>query len=155
MRPRWRTWRSIASLFIGWPWALLAAAQSGLGASTAVAVPAAVAAPDAVAGDVERGRAIVANRQQGLCLLCHSAPIAQERFQGNLAPDLAGAGRRWTPQQLRERLTDPARFNPETIMPSYGRTAGLTRVAPALNGKPLLDARQIEDVVAYLSSLRD
>lgn len=106
-------------------------------------------------GDIERGRAIVANRQLGLCLLCHSAPMAQERFQGNLAPDLAGAGRRWTAQQLRDRLTDPARFNPETIMPSYARTSGLTRVAPALIGKPLLDARQIEDVVAYLVSLRD
>jgi L-cysteine S-thiosulfotransferase len=137
VRPRWRACRSSASLFAGLSWALLAAAQ------------------DSAVGDVERGRAIVANRQLGLCLLCHSAPIAQERFQGNLAPDLAGAGKRWTAQQLRDRLTDPSRFNPDTIMPSYARTGGLTRVAPASIGKPLLDARQIEDVVAYLASLRD
>ena len=109
----------------------------------------------AQSGDPARGRAIVASRQLGLCLLCHRAPIPEERFQGNLAPDLAGVGRRWNAQQLRERLLDPARFNPDTIMPAYARTEGLVRVAPALRGKPLLDAAQIEDVVAYLSGLRD
>jgi sulfur-oxidizing protein SoxX len=105
-------------------------------------------------GDPARGRAIVANRQVGLCLLCHSAPIPEERFQGNLGPDLAGAGARWTEGQLRLRLVDPARLNPATIMPAYHRTEGLVRVAPAWRGKPVLTAEQIEDVVAYLTTLR-
>lgn len=106
-------------------------------------------------GDAARGRAIVANRQVGLCLLCHAGPIPEERFQGNLAPDLAGAGSRWSEGQLRLRIADAARLNPATIMPSYYRTEGLVRVSPALQGKPILDAQQIEDVVAYLKTLRN
>lgn len=106
-------------------------------------------------GDAARGRAIVANRTVGLCLLCHSAPIPEERFQGNLAPSLAGAGSRSTPAQLRLRLVDPARLNPDTIMPPYYRTQGLTRVARNFQGKTILTAQQIEDVVAYLATLKD
>lgn len=105
-------------------------------------------------GDAQRGRAIVANRQLGLCLLCHPAPIEQERFQGNLAPDLAGTGARWTAGQLRMRVVDAGQLNPQTIMPSFFRSEGLHRVAPGLAGKTLLSAQQIEDVVAYLQTLR-
>jgi len=106
-------------------------------------------------GDPARGRAIVANRTVGLCLLCHSAPIPEERFQGNLAPDLAGAGVRATPAQLRLRIVDAARLNPDTIMPPYYRVDGLDRVARSFRGKTILTAEQIEDVVAYLASLKD
>ena len=106
-------------------------------------------------GDPARGRAIVANRQVGLCLLCHSGPFPEERFQGNLATNLAGAGRRLSEAQLRLRIVDPARLNPGTIMPAYHRTEGLTRVAPAHRGKPILTAEQIEDVVAFLTTLRE
>lgn len=106
-------------------------------------------------GDAARGRAIVASRQQGLCLLCHSGPFPEERFQGRLAPDLAGAGSRWSVAQLRLRLVDPRRLNPDSIMPAYHRTQGLTRVARAWEGRPLLDAQQIEDVVAWLATLRN
>jgi len=106
-------------------------------------------------GDAVRGRTIVATRQQGLCLLCHSGPLPEERFQGNLAPDLAGAGRRWTAAQLRLRLVDSRRLNPETIMPSYYRTQGLVQVGAAWRGKTILSAQQIEDVVAYLLILND
>jgi sulfur-oxidizing protein SoxX len=105
-------------------------------------------------GDPERGRTIVASRQTGLCLLCHTAPIPEERFQGNLAPDLAGAGDRWTVPQLRQRIADSSAQNPDTIMPSYYKSTGLTRVAPAHRGKTILTAQQVEDVVAYLSTLR-
>ncbi len=116
----------------------------------------AIAAPRAgLAGDAARGRAIVANRQLGLCLLCHGAPIPEERFQGDLAPNLAGAGTRWSPGQLRLRLVEPQRLVPGTIMPAYHRTEGLHQVGAAWRGKPLLDAQQIEDVVAYLSSLKE
>ena len=106
-------------------------------------------------GDPARGRAIVANRQVGLCLLCHSGPFPEERFQGELAPDLRGAGNRWTEGQLRLRIADSSRINAATIMPAYHRTEGLTRVAPAFRGKPILSAEQIEDVVAYLMTLKD
>jgi sulfur-oxidizing protein SoxX len=105
------------------------------------------------AGDPEKGRAIVANRQLGLCLLCHSGPFPEERFQGNLAPDLRGVGARLSAEQLRQRLVDPARFNPKTIMPAYARTEG-TRVAPSLQGKALFTQEQIEDVVAFLVTLK-
>jgi sulfur-oxidizing protein SoxX len=106
-------------------------------------------------GDPLRGRAIVANRQVGLCLLCHSGPFPEERFQGNLAPDLGGAGTRWSEGQLRLRIVDSGRVNPATIMPAYHRTEGLVRVAPAWRGKPVLSAEQIEDVVAFLMTLKD
>ena len=109
----------------------------------------------ATPGDAARGRAIVASRQTGLCLLCHSAPIAEERFQGNLATDLAGAGARWSEAQLRLRLVDGRRLNPQSPMPAYYRVDGLQRVGEAWQGKPVLSAQQIEDVVAYLRSLRD
>ena len=116
------------------------------------------AIPDSLTGakgDPTRGRAIVASRQIGLCLLCHSGPFPEERFQGNLAPDLRGAGRRWSEGQLRLRIVDSGRLNPSTIMPAYHRTEGLVRVAPAYRGKPVLSAAQIEDVVAFLTTLRD
>lgn len=106
-------------------------------------------------GNAERGRAIVANRTAGLCLLCHGAPIPEDRLQGNLAPTLAGAGSRWTAGQLRLRLVDPARLVPDTIMPSYYRLDHLQRVAKAFAGKTILSAQQLEDVVAYLASLKE
>jgi sulfur-oxidizing protein SoxX len=106
-------------------------------------------------GDAARGRAIVANRTVGLCLLCHSAPIQEERFQGTLAPNLAGAGTRWSEGQLRLRLVDASRLNANTIMPPYYRLDRLQRVAKGFAGKPILTAEQIEDVVAYLASLKD
>lgn len=106
-------------------------------------------------GDPARGRAIVANRQVGLCLLCHSGPFPEERFQGNLAPDLRGAGKRWSEGQLRLRIVDSARINPTTIMPAYHRSEGLTRVGTTWRGKPILSAEQIEDVVAFLMTLKD
>ena len=106
-------------------------------------------------GDPARGRAIVVNRQVGLCLLCHSGPFPEERFQGNLAPDLAGAGKRSSEGQLRLRIVDSSRINPATIMPAYHRTEGLARVAPAFRGKLVLSAEQIEDVVAFLMTLKD
>src|SRR5690242_12230107 len=100
-----------------------AAARDGL-------VPFAVAGdaiPDPLTGqpgDPARGRAIVTDRRVGLCLLCHSGPFPEERFQGNLAPDLGGVGSRWTAGQLRLRLVDARRRNPDTIMPSYYRVEG-------------------------------
>jgi sulfur-oxidizing protein SoxX len=106
-------------------------------------------------GDAARGRAIVADRQRGLCLLCHSGPFPEEPFQGNLAPGLAGAGSRLTEGQLRLRLVDGKRLNPDSIMPSYFRTEGLHRVGPAFRGRTILTAAEIEDVLAFLMTLRE
>jgi sulfur-oxidizing protein SoxX len=107
-----------------------------------------------VPGDAARGRAIVVSRQLGLCLLCHSGPFAEERFQGNMAPDLGGAGARWSEGQLRLRLVDGRRVNPQTLMPSYRRTDGLERVGAAWRDKAVLSAQQVEDVVAFLRTLK-
>jgi sulfur-oxidizing protein SoxX len=106
-------------------------------------------------GDPARGRQIVMTRQVGLCLLCHSGPFPEERFQGDLAPDLRGAGARWSEGQLRLRIVNAGKLNPDTIMPPYYVVDGLRRVAPQLQGKPLLTAEQIEDVVAFLATLRE
>ena len=105
-------------------------------------------------GDVARGRALVVSRQEGLCILCHSGPFPEERFQGNLAPDLAVSAARLSSAKLRARIVDASRSNPDTIMPSYFRTDGLTRVAPQFAGKTILTAQEIEDVVAFLVSLK-
>jgi sulfur-oxidizing protein SoxX len=107
------------------------------------------------AGDAVRGRAIVTNRQVGLCLLCHSGPFPEERQQGTLAPDLAGVGARLSEGQLRLRIVDSGRVQPSSMMPAYYRVEGLTRVANAWQSKPVLTAQQIEDVVALLRTLRD
>ena len=105
-------------------------------------------------GDAARGRALVIDRSS-TCILCHSGPFAEVKFQGDLAPGLAGSGSRWSEGQLRLRLVDASRLNAATIMPSYYRVNGLNRVGPAWRGKPILSAEQIEDIVAYLVTLRD
>lgn len=111
----------------------------------------------ATPGDPARGRAIVVDRQVGLCLLCHRGPFAAtpaERQQGTLASDLAGAGSRWSEAQLRLRLVDPKRLDPASVMPAFHRTEGLQRVGAAWQGRPILDAQQVEDVVAFLRTLK-
>jgi sulfur-oxidizing protein SoxX len=105
-------------------------------------------------GDATRGRAIVANRNAGLCLLCHSGPVPEDLFQGNIGPDLSGAGSRWSEGQLRLRIVDASKFNPDTIMPPFYRVDGLSRVPTAYRGKPVLTAVEVEDVVAYLMTLK-
>jgi L-cysteine S-thiosulfotransferase len=107
-----------------------------------------------VSGDATRGRALVLERTS-TCILCHSGPFPEEKFQGDLAPSLAGAGSRWSAGQLRLRLVAASRLNPATIMPSYYRVEGLERVGPAWRDKPILTAEQIEDIVAYLATLRE
>ena len=132
---------------------LFACAGAGAGAAARAQTDSIAAPLTAEVGDAARGRAIVADRQLGLCLLCHSAPIAEERFQGNLAPSLDGAGARWSGSQLRMRMVDASAFNPETIMPSYFKPGSAPRTPAALRGKTILSAQQVEDVVAYLQTL--
>ena len=140
--------------------ALLAASFSSSAAQEGANLPNAVgdAIPASLTGgkgDPERGRAIVTNRYVGLCLLCHSGPFPEERMQGTLAPDLKGAGNRWLEGQLRLRIVDARRLNPDSIMPPYYRIDGLNRVTASLRGRPVLTAEQIEDVVAFLVTLQE
>ncbi len=106
-----------------------------------------------IPGDPSRGRAIVASRQSGLCLLCHSGPFPEERFQGNLAPQLGDSSAQYKAPELRARIVDASYFNPNTIMPAYYRTDHLHRVAPKFAGQTILNGQEIEDVVAFLLTL--
>ena len=106
-------------------------------------------------GDIKRGEAIAGNQSRGNCLACHLLPIPEEPFFGNLGPPLTGIGSRQEIGMLRLHVVDQSRFNPETVMPGYYRTpAQLNRVAVELKGRTWLDAQEIEDVVAYLASLK-
>jgi sulfur-oxidizing protein SoxX len=116
------------------------------------------AVPEALGGltgDAERGKAIVLDRRRGNCLICHAFPIEGEPFQGEIGPPMTGVASRLTKAQIRLRLIDQSRLNPETIMPPFYRVEGLTNVAPEYEGRPALDAQEIEDVVAYLAGLTE
>ena len=110
--------------------------------------------PLATGGDVARGRALIVARESANCALCHAIPDRAVPFSGNVGPSLSGIGTRMTAAQLRLRIADNIRLNPATVMPSYYRTEGFDRVASAYAGKPILSAQEMEDVVAYLGTLR-
>lgn len=108
----------------------------------------------AQAGDPARGREIAVNRQVGLCVLCHQLPLSSDRFQGDIATSLSGAGARWTVPQLRLRIVDSRRVNAESVMPAYYKVQSLTRVGATWRDTPILNGQQVEDVVAWLASLK-
>jgi len=105
-------------------------------------------------GSAARGEAIALSRSQGLCVLCHAVPGQNPALQGTIGPPLAGVGSRLDAATLRQRLMAPEQFNPDTVMPSYGRSTGLQQVALAQRGQPLLSDAQVDDVVAWLGTLR-
>lgn len=107
-----------------------------------------------VPGDPKRGEAIVADRKLGNCLACHTLPIPNEADPGNVGPPLAGVGRQLSAGQLRLRVVDFKTIDPATIMPSFYRVHGLRDVDEKFAGKPILAAQQVEDVVAYLLTLK-
>ncbi len=109
----------------------------------------------ALSGNAARGAQVVKNRETGNCLICHAIPDRTERFQGEIGPPLAGVGLRLTEGQIRLRLVDPTQVNPRAIMPAYHRVSGLTNVDTRYAGRPVLGAQEIEDVVAYLASLKE
>jgi len=105
-------------------------------------------------GDPVRGRTVVA-RQSSTCILCHAGPFPNPHLQGNIGPDLHGVGARLTPAEIRAQIVDARRVNPDSPMPSFWGTDGRIRVGPAWQSRPILQAQEIEDTVAYLSTLRD
>jgi sulfur-oxidizing protein SoxX len=106
-------------------------------------------------GMPERGKAVVLDPERGNCVICHPMPIPEVEFQGDVGPDLAGAGSRYDAGQLRLRLVDPKHLNPDTVMPAYYRVEGLHRVLNRYRGEPILTAQEVEDVVAYLLTLKE
>jgi sulfur-oxidizing protein SoxX len=111
-----------------------------------------ITTPFAPAGDAQRGRQVFTQRDQGHCVLCHAVPGAE--VAGNVGPSLAGVGARLSPAQIRLRIADITRVYPDSVMPTFHRTEGLVRVAPGLRGKSALDGQQVEDLVAFLSTLK-
>mgnify|MGYP001627523134 CR=1 FL=1 len=104
-------------------------------------------------GDPARGRALALDRSKGNCVTCHNMPVNAD-FQGNLGPPLEGAASRWTEGELRLRIVDSKRINPDSNMPSYYRIEGLTAVRRDWAGRPMLTAQEVEDILAYLLTLR-
>lgn len=105
-------------------------------------------------GDPVRGKKVAIHRKLGNCLACHVMPVPDQPFQGNVGPPLAGVGKRLTEAQIRLRIVDPKVFNPMTIMPSFYKSQGFHRVMKKFQGKTVLTAQQVEDVVAYLKTLK-
>ena len=105
-------------------------------------------------GDASRGAALVRDRERGNCLICHQGDDPSEPFQGSIGPPLKGVGARLEAGQIRLRLADMSRLDPQTVMPPYFRIENMRDVAPAYRGQPALSAQEIEDVVSYLASLK-
>lgn len=107
--------------------------------------PAAWAAPP---GDAARGRALLLQRQESGCILCHVLPGLPPG--GALGPPLNDLSARYSAQALLERIADARRVNPQTIMPPYLSTEGLHNVARAQVGRTVLTEQSLADIVAYL-----
>ncbi|MBF0093311.1 MAG: sulfur oxidation c-type cytochrome SoxX [Alphaproteobacteria bacterium] len=105
-------------------------------------------------GNAENGRALVASRAGGNCLACHAAPIPEESDHGRVGPDLRGVGSRFGAAELRLRVVDPKVLHPDTMMPAFFRAEGLNEVAAPFRGQTILSAQEVEDVVAYLMTLK-
>jgi L-cysteine S-thiosulfotransferase len=148
-------WRAIAVLSVAS--AMVTVAANGAAESLARFRVVGDAIPDAIGGAVgnaERGRGLILRRESANCVLCHAVPEPGVRFSGTIGPPLAGVARALSAAQIRLRVVDSTRVNAATVMPSYYRVDGLDRVAGAYRGKPILDAEQVEDIVAYLSTLK-
>ncbi len=106
-------------------------------------------------GNAANGRKVAINRKQGNCLACHKMPIPEQQFHGEIAPDLEGVADRLTEAEMRLRVVDPKVINDDTIMPAFYRSDGLHRVLKKFDGKAMLTAEQVEDVIAYLLTLKE
>jgi sulfur-oxidizing protein SoxX len=115
-----------------------------------------VLAQTAAAQDAARGAQLMFATEKGNCTICHAIPGLglPDAAQGDIGPSLAGVGARWSQADLVAIITDPRRFMPDTIMPAFGVTEGLTGVAVAYRGRPILTGDEIADIAAYLAGLQ-
>lgn len=104
-------------------------------------------------GDPARGKALIADRDEGNCLACHSIPIPEEPFHGTIGPDLRGIASRMSTGQMRLRMVNPKIVNSKSMMPSYYITSGRHRVRADVRGRPILEAQDIEDILAFLKTM--
>jgi len=133
-----------AALALAWPGASLAASAT-------------IDAPlTAEPGDVQRGKAVAVNSDLGNCLICHAVPIPEvpEGASGDIGPSLGGVGSRMTAGELRQRIVNPKAIDPQTVMPAYFVSDGLVRVQRQYAGKTILTAQQVEDLIAFLLTLK-
>jgi len=133
-----------AALALAWPGASLAASAT-------------IDAPlTAEPGDVQRGKAVAVNSDLGNCLICHAVPIPEvpEGAAGDIGPSLGGVGSRMTAGELRQRIVNPKAIDPQTVMPAYFVSDGLVRVQRQYAGKTILTAQQVEDLIAFLLTLK-
>jgi len=106
-------------------------------------------------GDPEKGVKTFTNRRLGNCLACHQVTaLASQPFHGEIGPSLDGVADRYTEAQLRMQVINAKVINPDTIMPAFYRTDGFHRVLDKFKDKPILTAEEVEDVVAYLKTLK-
>ncbi len=138
----------MASSLKATPWLALLVA----GCAAAPVAPDGIDVPFAATGDAARGREVFVTREGGHCVLCHAVPGVE--VAGNVGPRLAGVGARFSRAQIRMRVADITRVSPDAAMPAFHRSEGLTRVAPEYRGKPALSGQQVEDLVAWLSTLK-
>jgi len=106
-------------------------------------------------GDAQKGRAAMADQRLGNCLACHAvSALKSEPYHGNVGPSLDGVASRLSEAQIRLRIVDPTKLNPDTMMPPFYRVDGLNKVMHQFEGQPILTAEQVEDVVAFLETLK-
>lgn len=105
-------------------------------------------------GDAVAGKKTFIDRKRGNCLACHTAPIPEQQFHGMIGPAMEGVAERMTEAEMRLRLVDSKQVNPDTSMPAFHRIAGLNRVPKKFADKPILTAQEVEDVLAYIKTLK-
>ena len=154
--------RKLARVFVLCGFALGALAAHGDGAGAAEPVSYKIVDKSSIPqsltgkpGDPARGRKVAINRKKGNCLACHKMPIPEEQFHGEVGPDLAGVGSRYQEGELRLQVVNSKVINPDTIMPAFYRNSGFHRVMKKFRGKTIISAQDVEDVVAYMMTLKE
>jgi sulfur-oxidizing protein SoxX len=147
----------VMSIGLGVALLLASGVQAGAGSMAAYKVVGDNSIPKSLTGktgDAKKGRATAINRKKGNCLGCHKMPIPEQQFHGLVGPDLAGVAGRMSEGEIRARIVDPKLVNPDTIMPAFYKSKGFTRVLKKFQGKTIISAQDVEDIVAYLKTLK-
>ena len=116
-------------------------------------------------GNPEEGKVVMTTNALGNCVACHAIEALPDvPFQGNIGPQLDGAADRWSEAQLRGIVVDAKHTFPDSFMPGMYKVGPFIRPGVAYTAKPpekpedikpILSAQQVEDVVAYLMTLKE